>query len=62
MPEKQEMRVGMGAASGSRSKYELEGWGIPPHDRLWRARGGGGREGPSSSISHSSLEHNEATC
>lgn len=41
MPEKQEMRVGMGAASGSKSKYELEGWGIPPHDRLWRARGEG---------------------
>lgn len=45
MPEKQEMRVGMGAASGSKSKYELEGWGLPPHDRLWRA-GGGGRLSP----------------
>lgn len=49
----------MGAASGSKSKYELEGWGLPPHDRLWRARRGGGV--PISSISHSSLGRNEAT-
>lgn len=52
MPEKQEMGVGMGAVSASKSKYELEDWGggVPTPSRLWKAEGRG--QGPSSPIFH----------
>lgn len=41
MPEKQEVRVGMGAVSASESKYELEGRGAHPVTGSGRPRGGG---------------------